>query len=336
MEEAEINLRDYGQTKVGEALCNCFATKCIHMRHGGPALWMGSFLFQRQKKQHTLGCFVSALSTWLRSIAIESGCTVLANLQEQVQARHLTTFQRYVFDALPRAAMLRPIVAEFGRYVTLGVNPQNPEFVNNLLKRMPKGSKVISRQLLPWDMFRVEMVDKLELDSWREKGCESPVNDQKAVVELCKFGVPSDPQTFVTRAVKAGHPKDLMGQISDLLQETVLSNFHRPPHLLAKERIAFVKKYSDLATQLKAEELKLRYRMPDHIKELMRGKRLALWAKMLADLNYPGRGADQRHGGRVSPDRLDAEQWSVSPWCAAAYVDSRSVVSKFGFLQRQS
>ena len=226
----------------------------------------------------------------VEKIAIESGCTVLANLQEQVQARHLTTFQRYVFDALPRAAMLRPIVAEFGRYVTLGVNPQNPEFVNNLLKRMPKGSKVISRQLLPWDMFRVEMVDKLELDSWSEKGCESPVNDQKAVVELCKFGVPSDPQTFVTRAVKAGHPKDLMGQISDLLQETVLSNFHRPPHLLAKERIAFVKKYSDLANQLKAEELKLRYMMPDHIKELMRGKRLALWAKMLADLNYPDEG----------------------------------------------
>jgi len=62
-----------------------------------------------------------------------------------------------VFDALLRAAMLRPIVAEFGRYVTLGVKPQNVDFVNNLLKRMPKSSKIISRQLLPWDMFRVEV-----------------------------------------------------------------------------------------------------------------------------------------------------------------------------------
>ena len=53
--------------------------------------------------------------------------------------------------------MLRPIVAEFGRYVTLGVKPQNVDFVNNLLKRMPKSSKIISRQLLPWDMFRVEV-----------------------------------------------------------------------------------------------------------------------------------------------------------------------------------
>ena len=79
----------------------------------------------------------------------------------------------------------------------------------------------------------------------------------------------------MTRAVKAGHPRDLMCQISDLLQETVLSNFHRPPHLLTKERIAFVKKYSDIAKQRKAEELKLRYMMSDHSEELMRGKRLA-------------------------------------------------------------
>ena len=116
----------------------------------------------------------------VEGIAIDSGYKVLASLQEQVQARHLTTFQRYVFDAWPRAAVLRPIVAEFGRYITLGVNPQNPEFVNNLLKKLPQGSQVVSRQLLSWEMFRVEMGDKLELESWSKKGCESPVNDQKS------------------------------------------------------------------------------------------------------------------------------------------------------------
>ena len=39
--------------------------------------------------------------------------------------------------------------------------------------------------------------------------------------------------------------------------------------------------------ELKAEELKLRYQMPDHIKKLMKGKRLALWGRMLTDLHYP-------------------------------------------------
>ena len=39
---------------------------------------------------------------------------------------------------------------------------------------------------------------------------------------------------------KAGHPRDLLAQVSIMIQETILSNFHRPPHLLAKERVDFV------------------------------------------------------------------------------------------------
>ena len=39
---------------------------------------------------------------------------------------------------------------------------------------------------------------------------------------------------------KAGHPRDLLAQVSSMIQETILSNFHRPPHLLAKERVDFV------------------------------------------------------------------------------------------------
>ena len=57
--------------------------------------------------------------------------------------------------------------------------------------------------------------------------------------------------------------------------------------MLAKERVDFVKKYTALAKELKAEELKLRYNMPDHIRVLMKEKRLALWGRMLTDLQYP-------------------------------------------------
>ena len=67
----------------------------------------------------------------------------------------------------------------------------------------------------------------------------------------------------------------------------ILANFHRAPRLLAKERVEFVKKYTALAKELKAEELKLRYNMPDHIRVLMKEKRLALWGRMLTDLQYP-------------------------------------------------
>ena len=69
---------------------------------------------------------------------------------------------------------------------------------------------------------------------------------------LCRLGIPSDPVTFVHRAVLAGHPSDLVGQIGELLRKTILMNFYQPPHEVAKIGINFVKKYSALAMELKA------------------------------------------------------------------------------------
>ena len=155
------------------------------------------------------------------------------------------------------------------------------------MQKLPRGSKLVSRQLLLGENFRVEMADKLELESWLDKGAEGPGQDQKAMMDLCRYGILSEPHEFVQRVLKAGHPKDLMGQVSQLSQDTISSNFHRPPHLWAKERFDSFKKYSALAMELKAEELKLRYQMPDHTKKLTKGKRLALWGRMLSDVNYP-------------------------------------------------
>ena len=222
----------------------------------------------------------------VEQVAQSFGSKVPSTLKEQVESGHLPNFQRYVFDALPRSAKLRPLVPEYGRFFTLGMNPQNPQFADTILKKLPKGAKILSRQLVRWDNFRDEMVDKLEMDSWPSLKPDDAMNAIDTV-EVCKFGVPFDPVDFVCKAVEAGHPRDLLAQVSDLIQDTVVANFHKPPHLLASERALFLKKYSNLAVEMKAEELKLRYHMPPHIRELMSGKRLALWGKMLEDLNYP-------------------------------------------------
>ena len=78
----------------------------------------------------------------VEKLAVENGCEVHHNLHEQVEAKHLTNFQRYVFDALPSSSTLKPLVAEFGRYITLVVNPQNPGFLESSLKKLPKGQKL--------------------------------------------------------------------------------------------------------------------------------------------------------------------------------------------------
>ena len=66
-----------------------------------------------------------------------------------------------------------------------------------------------------------------------------------------------------------------------------MDNFRRPPYLLACRRIEFIKKYTQLAQTSKAEELKLRLKMPARIRKLMTGKRLYLLGTMLVDLGFP-------------------------------------------------
>ena len=128
-------------------------------------------------------------------------------------------------------------MAEFGSFVTLGVNPQHAEYLEHKLAQFPKGTKALSRQLVTWDVIRVETaaVDNIELDSWTSRGIDKQ-GDWHRRCELCRLGIPSDPGTFVHRAVLAGHPGDLVGQIGELLLKTILMNFYQPPHELAKNQ----------------------------------------------------------------------------------------------------
>ena len=111
--------------------------------------------------------------------------------------------------------------------------------------------------------------------------------DDKDTIECYHVGSPFDPMQFVQQAIAAGHPKDLRRHVDPSLHEVIMDNFHRPPHLLAEKRIDFMKKYTELAEQGEAEELKLRLQMPKHIMRLMVGKRLVLFGKMLSDLGFP-------------------------------------------------
>ena len=60
------------------------------------------------------------------------------------------------FRCSPRSFKLRQLVAEFGSFVTLGVNPQHAEYLEHKLAQFPKGTKALSRQLVTWDVIRVE------------------------------------------------------------------------------------------------------------------------------------------------------------------------------------
>eukprot|EP00435_Cladocopium_sp_Y103_P013750 s3633_g3.t1 len=152
------------------------------------------------------------------------------------------------------------------------------------LEGCPKGSKIISRRLWNWGTFRAEEYCG---DKCRFIGINANEIKDDSIVECFHVGIPHDHMEFLHQAILAGHPKDLRRHLSEAMQDVIQDNFHRPPHVLAQKRVDFIKKYTNLAGQLKAEELKLRLSMPAHIRKIMFGKRLVPFGQMLTDLDFP-------------------------------------------------
>jgi hypothetical protein len=77
--------------------------------------------------------FCERVADIVEDIALSFGAVAFSTLQEQVQSQTITNFQRYIFDALPRSSKLRPVIPEFGRFFTLGLNPQNALLLKQFL-----------------------------------------------------------------------------------------------------------------------------------------------------------------------------------------------------------
>ena len=210
------------------------------------------------------------------------GSVRLHTLAQQMGQNDFTKMNRYIFGALPRSAKIRPLVNEFALTTWVMTPAQHTDYAEAVLNKFIKGAKIISRTLWKWGRFRAEF--GVEVQSVGIDMAKIGDDDQ---VEALQVGVPHSPYEFVERAIEAGHPKDLKRYVGQAVQEVLTENFHKPPYLLAKKRLEFIKKYTSKAESNKLDKLKLRTKMPDHIRKLMRGKRIALMGEMLADLNFP-------------------------------------------------
>ena len=150
------------------------------------------------------------------------------------------------------------------------------------MKQQPKGSKITSRQLLTRGEIRVE--GEGVSHHFLANSKELP---DDAMVEMCWIGVPSDPDDFVQRALRAGHPRGLDVHVDAAMASVVKANLVDPPFCLAKKRVEFMKKWTARAQDLKLEEEKFREKMPEHVRNVLGNKRLVLFKEILDDLNYP-------------------------------------------------
>ena len=126
------------------------------------------------------------------------------NLEQQLQQPDADAAGRIALGSLPRGAKVKPLVAEFGSFTAAIAPLQQSQCVEEFLRQQPKGSKVTSRQLLTRGKIRVEGegVSHHFLSNSKELPDDT-------MVEMCWIGLPSDPDDFVLRALRAGHPRGM-------------------------------------------------------------------------------------------------------------------------------
>ena len=96
------------------------------------------------------------------------------------------------------------------------------------------------------------------------------------------FGVYHNPQEFVAAACKVQHPSNLEILVPDMLREAVRRNVSTPADVLARGRTETIRKW--IALQLEEESLKAN--MSSLRAKVLRGKRLKLFGKVLAEIHH--------------------------------------------------
>ena len=202
-------------------------------------------------------------------------------LEQQFSDFNQSTTQRLVLGALPRGMKLKPLVAEFIDYTYVITNPQDASFLEANIASLPKGARVTSRQLGTGARMRDEILQKLHD---KTVAIEKFEGEQ---FEVCIIGMPGDPETFLERAFKAGHPRSLDGMVNELVDEVAKKNFHGDMFELASMRINFFKHWSARAKELESRQCEMLKSAPAHAAKVLAGKRVALLQEILESIDYP-------------------------------------------------
>ena len=228
---------------------------------------------------------------------LQEGAAQHVTLDSQI-ATSSSTSHRWILDMLPKGKKLRPLVSEFKGYAFFLVSPsQEPEHTV-FFKQQLKGARILQRQM-QWGRMRVVEHKGQKIFLWvnndgkqYDLGCQQAMVEHgdlevEIQVEVCTLGIPRDPWDFVDKAVAAGHPRSLAIHLNGDIMNMLKENFSQDPHLVIKERVSFLKKWTSRCKELEAEEAHLHQGLPDHLKGVLTGKRLILFKEILADLNYP-------------------------------------------------
>ena len=103
----------------------------------------------------------------------------------------------------------------------------------------------------------------------------------------CVFGVYRSMQQFVECARQLWHPFDELRNLPDRLIASIFNNITSSPHELAKQRCEFMKHWTCRARELQKDENHLHMSMPEHVRAVLRGKRILLMKELAQSIRWP-------------------------------------------------
>ncbi|CAE7248244.1 unnamed protein product [Symbiodinium sp. CCMP2592] len=178
----------------------------------------------------------------------------------------------------PRGNSLPSLVWEFDTTLDFLVPVQNEKPLEAVLSSLPKGSRIFSRRVCEWGSLKslLEGVGKLKTNIVGLDPLHPP-----AFAELVQVGVPCSEDVFVERAMAAGHPRSLAVHVEPFVTVSARANFEAPPSELAAFRIDAMKFWIGRAGALKEKEQELHRNLPDHLRPILKGKKLLLLQEMM-------------------------------------------------------
>ena len=213
--------------------------------------------------------------------AVEMGATEVHDLAQQTELAP-SSQHRFLLDMLPKGRKFKPLVSEYGSYQKWAVAVHTDFSEQQFLHCFPKGTKVVHRQFYR-GALRVDDVNGKDSDVQVHDSCKL----EHAAYEIFTMGIPREPVDFLEKAVRAGHPRSIAIHLPQAVKDVLDENFSGDEYKLTKERANFLWKWSSRAKELAEDERRLHENMPEHLQQLLSGKRLLLMKEVLEDLKYP-------------------------------------------------
>ena len=105
--------------------------------------------------------------------------------------------------------------------------------------------------------------------------------------EKATYGVYHTPKQFVSKALELNHPFDDKFAVEDLTRVNVFSMLTKGKSWVAHQRLNFARRLVTLSKELAPEEARFHLSLPEHAREVLKGKRLLLFKHLLQESGCP-------------------------------------------------